>query len=232
MHAQPFGDDVSTGYERVSFPSNRRLHEGATASSRSRAFASGRARGRTGRRRHVWPRRHRHGRALPRGAPERRGRNLRAPLRPPADPRRSFSSNHALLGTKWEPICASAPCTLTLPYGEHTIRFRALGDEGRLGETTIRVTRLREVVNHTLGHERTSPGTLVGGAVIAMSIIALFIPFGTNMGPPAKAGVSQIGTQESNVVFASSVAGAFGGLAVMSFFPNTTQPGATTQWTF
>jgi hypothetical protein len=134
---------------------------------------------------------------------------------------RSFGSNHPVTGTEWEPICSSTPCTLTLRYGEHTLRFRALDDEHRHDTTTIRVSRRREVINHTLGRERTSPGTLVGGTMIAMSILALFIPFGTNM---------KLGTQESNIVFASSVAGAFGGLAVMSFFPNTTQPGATTQW--
>jgi len=135
-------------------------------------------------------------------------------------PVRSWGSNHAVLGTQWELLCAATPCSFTLPYGEHRLRFRAKGDEGRHSETKIRVTRPTEVVQHTLGAERTSAGTLVGATMLAMSALALFAPYGFNM---------KIGKPTSHLVFASSVAGAFGGVAVMSFFPNTRQDGATTQ---
>lgn len=124
-------------------------------------------------------------------------------------------------GRQWTKICDSTPCTVRLDRGSYVLHFLGLSDSGRISTTTITVGKPREVINHTLGQERASVGTVVGAAMIVAGLACMIFPFGFDLDQRAPTPAAFVGV---------GVGAAFGGMGVMALDPMIKQHGATTQW--
>lgn len=124
-------------------------------------------------------------------------------------------------------LCASTPCAVTLPYGDHDVVFRSNTNDTRTGRTMVRVRRATEVVNHNLGRVTRTGVTEMGSAFVGLGIVA--------------AGVG-LGLAGSDIRFDASgrqaviglMLGGVGSMALGGLFfaasPITHQEGATTRW--
>lgn len=123
-----------------------------------------------------------------------------------------------------ELVCEATPCAVTLPYGDHELTFEGLADAGRESRTTIRVRRATEVVNHSLGQDRTSGAAFFGGLLAATGVVlAIFAGY-------AASDPRYRGSDAPTGLAIGGAVGMIGGLSLAAAFPHTRQDGATTQW--
>jgi hypothetical protein len=126
-------------------------------------------------------------------------------------------------------LCASTPCAVTLPYGDHVLRFAGISDSERSTSVVVRVAHPTEVVNHTLGrhHVPASVGVGAGVAATGLLLIALAIVLAlprddgtpSKVDPASSAGFATVG----------ALTLLYGGI-IMGASPVTKQDGSTTQW--
>jgi hypothetical protein len=136
---------------------------------------------------------------------------------------RATSGPRHFHGDVGELLCETTPCAVTLPYGDHEVRFTALGDPERTDATLVHVAQSTVVVNHTLGRSHTNAGHGLGGFVLGLGVVTTFVAAGLGM----KA-------SSSTTAPAAAAAAGFGMIALggvlMGVAPNTEQPGVSTVW--
>jgi hypothetical protein len=132
------------------------------------------------------------------------------------------SGRHFESGTVEELVCEQTPCTASLPYGDHELRFTALYDRERFDDTTIHVQDPRVVLNHTLGRSHSPSWRGVGTALVLTGLATMLA-----------GGAAGKGTHDGTMSAALVTAGALttvGGTAILAGFPSIEQPGSTREW--
>lgn len=128
--------------------------------------------------------------------------------------------------TEWALLCERTPCAVTLPYGDHEVRFTGLAArEDRSSAIVVHVRRATEVVNHTLGERRAGVGSALGAGLAVVGGISLGVAIGLARG---RASADTLEVARGAALFG------LGSLGVGAFFaigdPVRYHEGATTQW--
>lgn len=127
-------------------------------------------------------------------------------------------------GPMRELLCSETPCTVTLPYGDHELEFEGLKDGGRRSSTVVRLATPNEVLEHTLGTQRSSAGQVLGFMLITAGL-ATIITVGALASSDRRAG-----SPDDSALQIGAGIGAGGlvlGGALMAASPGTRQDGAT-----
>jgi hypothetical protein len=131
----------------------------------------------------------------------------------------SGGTSHEIEGTS----CDATPCVLTLPYGEHVLRFEGTRGGGRTSTAEVAVRNDVVVVNHTLGKSELGSSFIYGLGMIGVGLVGLATTFGP-LAPDSSS--TEVKTAKILLFGSFTVAGG----AAICLTTRTEQEGATTQW--
>lgn len=122
-------------------------------------------------------------------------------------------------------LCATTPCTVTVPFGDYELAFIGADDRDRESVIAVHAEHASEVVNHRLGRHQASVGKPIGLVAMTVGAVALLTTISLTKG-----NWNDASTAVRTVGLGSVASIAFGG-ALFFASPTYHQEGSTTQWT-
>lgn len=124
-------------------------------------------------------------------------------------------------------LCATTPCVVQLPSGEHELELVSREDEERRSTASVSSSREPSVVRHTLGRQAERSWATPAGVILAILGVGAIVGGGVMFDIEQKAGS---GTAFAPALFLTGIAFSFGGGTLIWLDRPSVQPGATTQW--
>jgi hypothetical protein len=128
-------------------------------------------------------------------------------------------------------LCATTPCAVTLPYGDHEIELDALDSPERTSTAIAHVDASTVVLNSTLGRRHSPGGQAAGIMLVSLGVVGLLAAVGVTSKHFKNSGASDGDGSALAAAWSLGIGGLGLGAVFLAANPTIEQPGATREWT-